>query len=108
MSRIKDLNRMCRNHKECNGCPLFIKCFSQCTLSEFPDNVDELVDNWVQENLVKTYALDFLTKLPNAPQMDRDKVPKVCRSLIYDGICPKQYDIVSSCVDCWNMEMVEQ
>lgn len=45
MSSIKDLNRMCRNHEECNGCPLFIKGFSQCTPSEFPDNVDELVDN---------------------------------------------------------------
>lgn len=107
MSSIKDLNRMCRNHEECNGCPLFIGGFAQCNPSEFPDNVDELVDNWVQENPVKTYALDFLTKLPNALQMDRDKIPKVCRSLIYGSICPKQCNIVSSCVDCWNMEMEE-
>ena len=89
MASIKDLKRMCRNHEECNGCPLFSNGFSQCIPNEFPDNVD------------------FLTKLPNAPQMDRDKIPKVCRSLIYGGICPKQCNIVSSCVDCWNMEIGE-
>lgn len=59
MSSIKDLNRMCRNHEECNGCPLFIGGFAQCNPSEFPDNVDELVDNWVQENPVKTVRFGF-------------------------------------------------
>lgn len=109
MSSIKDLKRMCRCHEECNNCPLFIGGFAQCNPNDFPDNVDELIDNWVQENPVKTYASDFLTKLPNA-QMDRDRIPKVCRNLIYGvygDICPKQCNIVSSCDDCWNMEMIE-
>lgn len=88
MACIKDLKRMCRNHEECNGCPLYIGGFAQCTPSELPDNANELVDNWLQENHVKTYALDFLTKFPNA-QVGRYKIPKVCRSVIYGNICPK-------------------
>lgn len=107
MSSIKDLKRMCGCHEECNNCPLFIGGFAQCNPDDFPDNIDELIDNWVQENPVKTYASDFLTKFPNA-QIDRDKIPKACRNLIYGVyICPKQCNIVSSCDDCWNMEMIE-
>lgn len=106
MSSIKDLKRMCRSHEECNDCPLFIGGFAQCNPDDFPDNVDELVDNWVQENPVKTYALDFLTKFPNA-QVDKYKTPKVCRSVIYGNSCPKYCTTVSSCDDCWNMEMRE-
>lgn len=45
MSSIKDLKRMCRCHEECNNCPLFIGGFAQCNPDDFPDNVDELIDN---------------------------------------------------------------
>ena len=106
MASIKDLKRMCRNHEECNGCPLYIGGFAQCTSSEFPDNVDEIIDKWVSDHPVKTYAMDFLGKFQNA-HVDRYKTPKVCRVIIYGNNCPKECHIVSSCADCWDMEIKE-
>ena len=106
MASIKDLKRMCRNHEECNGCPLYIGGFAQCTPSEFPDNVDEIVDKWVSEHPVKTYAMDFLEKFPNA-RLYSDKTPTACREFIYNNGCPRRANIVSDCADCWDMGMKE-
>lgn len=105
MSSIKDLKRMC-NTSECSKCDLLEWCEEDGRISELPDNVDSIVYRWVKTHPPKTYAMDFLKNFPNA-QVDRYKTPKLCRNIIYDNGCPKQCNIVSSCVDCWNMEMKE-
>lgn len=106
MSSIKDLKCMCAN-TPCRDCRLLSWCESRDRISELPDDMDEIVDKYVSKHRPKTYAMDFLGKFPNA-QVDRYKTPKVCRVVIYGNICPKECHIVSSCADCWNMEMTEQ
>ena len=66
-----------------------------------PDNADEIVDKWVQEHPVKTYATDFFEKFPNAPK-NSDGVPKTCYRHVYgDGKYCSSY----ACTECWNREM---
>lgn len=105
MASIKDLKYMCTN-TSCRDCRLLSWCESRDRISELPDDMDEIVDAYVRNHSPKTYAMDFLENFPNA-RVDRYKTPKLCRNIIYDNGCPKQCNIVSSCVDCWNMEMEE-
>ena len=98
MAQIKDLKRMCEFHSDCSKCNLH----DGCTACELPDNIDEIVDEWVKEHPVKTYAMDFFEKFPNAPK-DKDGEPKTCIKNIYNNLdidCSK-----NDCVDCWNQEM---
>lgn len=103
MASIKDLKRMCKNHEECDGCPLFCQGFSRCNPYELPDNADEIIDKWVAEHPVKTYAMDFFEKFPNASR-HCDGSPKVCWNNVYGKgrICP-----FNTCIECWNQEMKE-
>ena len=101
MVNIKDLKRMCEAHKFCTDCPL--KTDTWCIPCALPDNADEIVDKWVQEHPVKTYAMDFFEKFPNAPR-DRDGAPKTCWKHVYgDG----KYCSSDACTECWNREMKE-
>lgn len=61
------------------------------------------VDKWVAEHPVKTYAMDFFEKFPNAPR-DIDGSLRACRENIYGGRkdCPS-----GGCIECWNREMKE-
>ncbi len=104
MANIKDLKRMCNYYygkvQKCYNCPLYD---TDCSSSCFPDNADEIVDKWVQEHPVKTYAMDFFEKFPNAPR-DRDGAPKTCWKHVYgDG----KYCSSDACTECWNREMKE-
>ena len=105
MANIKDLKRMCSTYDDCDACLLSASCAH--TPDGFHDTADEIVDKWVSEHPVKTYAMDFFEKFPNA-HVDRYETPKVCRVIIYGNNCPKECHIVSSCYDCWNMEIKEQ
>jgi hypothetical protein len=128
MASIKDLKRMCKN-MTCKDCQLSGSGVADCWMYTLPDSypdedIDAIVDKWVEEHPatkesakehgfeteghhVKTYAMDFFEKFPNA-YVDRYKTPKVCRVIIYGNNCPKECHIVSSCYDCWNMEIKEQ
>ena len=65
MASIKDLKRMCRLMDDCYTCPLH-DSRTVCGMPEkYPDNADEIVDKWVEEHPVKTYAMDFFEKFPN-------------------------------------------
>ena len=101
MAQIKDLKRMCEYYSDCEDCPLYINCTRP---DNFSDDTDEIVDNWVKEHPIKTYAMDFFEKFPNAP---RDGGPKPCVKDIYGNV-----DIVKNCgtmpcKECWNQEMKE-
>lgn len=101
MARLKDLKRMCNTYTHCSDCPLW----TACPPEKFPDNVDEIVDKWVSEHPVKTYAMDFFEKFPNAPK-SCNRTPEVCWALVHgDGKhCPSD---VCNCTDCWNQLIPE-
>lgn len=103
MASIKDLKRMCSNYPKCENCPMSRRL---CAPEDFPDNADEIVDKWISEHPVKTYAMDFFEKFPDAPK-NIDGAPKTCWRNVYgDGqyCCDCDYDM---CTDCWNKEMEE-
>ena len=89
MARLKDLKRMCNTYDECKDCPLSTACSGYAPPNTIQDNADEIVDKWVSEHPVKTYAMDFFEKFPNAPK-GINRIPKVCWTLVYgDGeLCP--------------------
>ena len=104
MASIMDLKRMCKGYSlQCRECPFKIDF---CQPAYFPDNADEIVDKWVQEHPVKTYAMDFFEKFPNAQRKATTGIPIPCISVIYsefyDKDCP-----VGGCSECWNREMIE-
>lgn len=101
MATIKDLKRMCKN-EHCEGCPLDRKGVS-CMPDSLPDNADEIVDKWVAEHPVKTYAMDFFKKFPDAPHTTRG-YPVPCIGSIYSGFRDKKC-LVGGCFECWNQEM---
>lgn len=101
MASIKDFKRMCDFHLHCSGCP--IKSILTCSVYKLPDNIEEIIDKWVAEHPVKTYAMDFFEKFPNAPR-DSDGAPKTCWKHVYgDG----KYCSSDACTECWNREMKE-
>ena len=100
MASIKDLKRMCKEYVNCIGCP--IKSGKFCGIHRFPDNADEIVDKWVQEHPVKTYAMDFFEKFPDAP-IESNGVPTACWKYVYgDGKCCASNH---ACTECWNREI---
>ena len=98
MAQIKDLKRMCKFHSDCSKCNLH----DGCTVWQLPDNIDEVVDKWVEEHPVKTYAMDFFEKFPNAPK-DELGLPMPCVTSVYKDLEMKCNEC--SCSDCWNQEM---
>jgi hypothetical protein len=104
MASIMDLKRMCKEHFKCEGCP-FID-FDCCEPDHFPDNADEIADKWVAEHPIKTYAMDFFEKFPDAQRKATTGIPIPCIRVIYsefyDKDCP-----VGRCSECWNREMKE-
>ena len=102
MASIKDVKRMCKS-MNCSECPLS-KGGSMCILVTLPNNADELVDKWVSEHPIKTYAMDFFDKFPDAQRKVTTGIPIPCIGTIYsefrDKDCP-----VRGCSECWNREM---
>ena len=104
MAQIKDLKRMCAAHESCKECPLRCDCSSP---NDFSDNADEIVDKWVKEHPVKTYAMDFFEKFPNAPK-DDNGTPIFCMRYIYaDKKLRECLENNVNCSQCWNKEMEE-
>ena len=104
MAEIKDLKRMCDFYPNCAGCPIESKL--PCTPHRYVDSIDEIVDKWVAEHPVKTYAMDFFSKFPDA-QRKASGIPVACIRVIYsefyDEDCP-----TSSCYECWNQKMGDE
>lgn len=80
MASIKDLKRMCSNYPKCENCPMSRRL---CAPEDLPDNADEIVDKWVAEYPVKTYAMDFFEKFPNASRMQNGRTPNACVKDLY-------------------------
>lgn len=115
MATIKDLKRMCKSFKDnCDGCLLYNKIDNIClmlTLERLPDNADEIVEEWVKEHPIKTYAMDFFEKFPNA-RRNEEGTPAtrgtiVCRKELYSDKLPCIWTC-GNCSKCWNQEMKEK
>lgn len=104
MASIKDLKRMCKTTTFCDDCPLRNNCRSRMSDS-LPDNADEIVDKWVSEHPVKTYAMNFFEKFPKAPK-DPSGCPMPCIRLIYPEFIDKSC-LGLTCKDCWNQLIPE-
>lgn len=101
MAQIKDLKRMCEFHSDCSKCGLFEQ-FNRCGVCFLPDDLDEIVDEWVKEHPVKTYMQDFFEKFPNAPKVNNR--PGFCLAHVYGD----EFEcIYGGCNECWNQEMKE-
>lgn len=103
MASIKELKRMCDSYEECSDCPLNdTHCVD--SISVLTDNADEIVDKWVLEHPIKTYAMDFFEKFPNAPK-DRNGAPIACWKHVFGNgnDCGP-----GGCIECWNQEMKEK
>lgn len=102
MASLKDLKKMCKAYDACIDCPMSeAGCASP---NKFQDNADEIVDKWVSEHPVKTYAMDFFEKFPNAAR-DHNGLPGCCWVQVYRGGKDCPFD---ECIECWNREMKEQ
>lgn len=106
MASIEDLKRLCSFYIGCINCPLFINGTASCTPNELPNNAEKIINKWVAEHPVKTYAMDFFSKFPDAQRKATTGIPIPCIGTIYsefrDKDCP-----VRGCSECWNREMKE-
>lgn len=110
MATIKELKRMCDTCEDCSDCPLGDTCHGD-NISALPDNTDEIVDKWVEEHPIKTYAMDFFKKFPNAKRNGKgtpvSRGAIVCRKELYVDELPCIW-FSGSCSKCWNREMKEE
>ncbi|MFR8759194.1 MAG: hypothetical protein ACLVG7_01510 [Negativibacillus sp.] len=100
---FRELNRMCRFYKGCDGCPF---CDEECCptiIGEKADEIVQFVERWSKNHPQKTRLQDFLEKYPNAP-IEVDGTPKVCCENL--GYC-KDCNAETDCVRCWNKAMEE-
>ena len=104
MASIMDLKRMCKEHHYCIGCPL--AHLEGCMLYRLPINIDEIVNKWVDEHPVKTYAMDFFEKFPNAQRKTDERTPMACVEEVY-GVANVNCLDGELCETCWNREMKE-
>lgn len=101
---------MCNRYNSCKDCPLVCEdCFKCIPLYALSDNADKIVDKWVSEHPVKTYAMDFFEKFPNNPK-NRNGIPTtrsviICRRELYKDEIPCMG--WGNCSKCWNQEMKE-
>lgn len=115
MASIKDLKRMCKN-MACKDCPLSNEKGNDCLVYSTPDcypdeDIDAIVDKWVEEHPVKTYLQDFFEKFPNNPK-NRNGIPIargtiICRKELYSDELPCVWSC-NGCTKCWNQEMKEE
>lgn len=100
MATIKDLKRMCDSYEECSECPMGDTCCGD-SVSSLPDNANEIVDKWLSEHPIKTYAMDFFEKFPNAPKV-RNGTPLACWKHVYGNGIDCGSD---GCIECWHQEI---
>lgn len=100
MATIKQLKQMYDSYKKCGDCPLNDTCCGD-SVSSLPDNADEIVDDWISKHPVKTYAMDFFEKFPNAKTYKG--IPTTCFRKIHPELGDECYG--ENCVECWNREM---
>lgn len=114
---FKTVNRLCKNQKSCNGCPICKDGMCMVRRMAMLDDdsiksVDETVskvEQWAKDNPVKTRQSEFLKLFPNAPKSGR--VLDICpQNLNIDYMPPKRCENIScgACkTDYWNEEVTD-
>lgn len=108
---LKELDRMCRAHQACDGCPILdcgkIGCgVSDSAPIELVDTV-EIVEQWAKDHPVRTRQSVFLERYPNAT-IDASGNIGICPAAIEGKNCN---DICNGtgCRECrsnyWNQEV---
>lgn len=110
---LKTLDRICRTHQACDGCPILdcgkIGCgVSDSAPIELIDTV-EVVEQWAKEHPEETRQTRFLKEYPNA-RTDWEDVLSVCPHLIDQTVeCPVQKRCLEECWVCrrkyWSEEV---
>lgn len=109
---LKEKARMCKYYDlDCDYCPMIGEHNTSLNCHAFqhlhPTKAIEIVQDWSDENPVKTIKDDFLEKHPNA-RLHND-LPVVCiKSLGYIGqdyVCPS--GTYAECKKCWNRPLEE-
>ena len=99
---FRELNRMCRFYKGCDGCPF---CDEECCptiIGEKADEIVQFVERWSKDHPQKTRLQDFWEKYPNA-NLDEHGFPDFCcAKLGYVCNCGE-----TTCEECWNMPVEE-
>ena len=112
MATIHDFARMCNYYEHCEGCPFDNnECDCDKYLVQSPDNSTKIIDKWITDHPIKTYASNFYDKFPNAKK-DKNNCPEMCLVCVYGGECPYDNRFVSGescgenyCKECWNREL---
>lgn len=112
----KELRRLikqcCKGPHLCEGCPLHGIHKKQGTpCSDVYDLTDsqlqeqiKIVEAWSKEHPVKTMAMDFFEKHPNAHKTCYGN-PSACANIC--GYRDNEYCNTSNCLDCWNRPFEE-
>lgn len=114
----KEFNRLCNTYvaDSCKGCPMrnisgetHHICLGAIIGINHSDDEwirgkIKLVEKWSKEHPVKTMAMDFFEKFPNAPK-HRDGIPKCCPNVC--GYCEDDCAKFGKCGDCWNRHLEE-
>lgn len=102
----RTFKRMCYK-TDCKDCLLEQKCRPSANVE--PEEVVELVEQWAEDNPVKTRQSEFLKLFPNAPKSGR--VLNICpQNLNIDYMPPKRCENISCSVcktDYWNEEVTD-
>lgn len=104
MATLYDLNKMCKTHYDCVGCPLEDLCDyfpSTCGEDEIKQ-MEDIIDKWVEEHKPVSYLADFKNKFPNA-RINSNGIPGVCLHFLYGDYETCEGD----CNKCWRKEMPE-
>lgn len=97
----KALKRMCDENIGCQDCPLDQKCRPSVKVD--PEEVVEIVEEWVKEYPIKTRKTEFLKMFPNADM----EVIMPC-DLDKTLVKPHCNDNCDICIhDFWNEEVSE-
>lgn len=114
MATIYEYSRMCKYYKYCDGCPL-VDTIKDDTcgnfIANFPDEATNIINDWIKEHPITTYASNFYDKFPNATR-DKNNCPEMCLMFVYGGECPYDDKFTSDeffgknyCKECWNREL---
>lgn len=87
----------------CNGCPLaFVNNDKKISCEKFetryPQRAIELIQQWSDQHLQKTYLSEFLEHYPSA-QLNDKGLPLICPHLL--GLMRRE-DCGADCIKCWN------
>lgn len=104
---IRIWKRMCKEHRECKGCPAEYECVRPTGFAGSDESkIEATITKWAEEHPERTIADDFLEKHPKAPK-DEDGIPFACAQRCgYTEGCigntSRKY-----CAECWRRPLAE-